>query len=157
MDTIDPREFRPEKTAPVRSDPPGAVKAMPSPREMHHVHIYADANYDEMVEFYQWLFNGEVIRVNPNGLTFISYDDHDHRVVIIRREDGEAKPPRAVGVSHIAFAYASLGELLYVYQRMRERNFKPERTINHGNSTSFYYTDPDGNVFEDRFFAWYRP
>ena len=27
MDTIDPKEFRPEKTAPVRSDPPGAVTA----------------------------------------------------------------------------------------------------------------------------------
>jgi catechol-2,3-dioxygenase len=148
MDTIDPRDFRPEKTAPVRSDSPGTVKAMPSPSEMHHMHIYADENYDSMVAFYQWLFNGEVVRVNPNGLTFISYDDHDHRVVIIRRNDGEAKPARAIGVSHIAFAYASLGELLYVYQRMKERGYSPERTINHGNSTSFYYTDPDGNTVE---------
>ena len=134
--------------APVRSDKPGAVTAMPSPREMHHMHIYADENYDAMVAFYQWLFNGEVVRVNPNGLTFISYDDHDHRVVIIRRKDGEAKPARAIGVSHIAFAYASLGELLYVYQRMKERGYSPERTINHGNSTSFYYADPDGNTVE---------
>ena len=148
MDSIDPRDFLPEKTAPVRSDPPGAVKAMPSPREIHHVHIYSDQNYDAMVDFYQWLFNGDVVKVNPNGLTFITYDDHDHRVVILKRKGGEAKPPRAIGVSHIAFAYSSLGELLYVYQRMKERGFKPERTTNHGNSTSFYYTDPDGNTVE---------
>lgn len=148
MDTLDPRDFRPEKTAPVRSDAPGSVTAMPSPREMHHVHIFSDENYDAMVEFYQWLFNGEIIRVNPNGLTFISYDDHDHRVVIIRSKNGETRPPRSVGVSHIAFAYASLGELLYVYARMKERGHKPEWTVNHGNSTSFYYTDPDGNTVE---------
>jgi catechol-2,3-dioxygenase len=148
MDTIDPRDFRPEKTAPVRSDKPGAVTAMPSPREMHHLHIYADKNYDAVVEFYQWLFNGEIVRVNPNGLTFISYDDHDHRVVILRRKDGEPKPARFVGSSHIAFAYASLGELLFIYQRMKERGFPPDYTINHGNSTSFYYADPDGNTVE---------
>ncbi len=148
MDTIDPRDFRPKKTAPVRNDPPGTVTSMPSPREVHHVHIFSDQNYDAMVEFYQWLFNGEVIRVNPNGLTFISYDDHDHRVVIIRREGWGEKPDRAIGVSHLAFAYASLGELLYVYQRMSERGHAPERALNHGNSTSFYYRDPDGNTVE---------
>jgi len=148
MDTIDPRQFLPEKTTPMRSDPPGTVKAMPSPREMHHVHIFSDVNYDAMVEFYQWLFNGEVIKVNPNGLTFISYDDHDHRIALIRREGWGTKPERPIGVSHLAFAYASLGELLYVYQRMKERGYKPARVINHGNSTSIYYRDPDGNMVE---------
>lgn len=148
MDTIDPRKFRPEKTAPARSEPPGSVTAMPSPREIHHMHVYSDVKYDEMVEFYQWLFNGEVIRVNPNGLTFISYDDHDHRVVIIKREGWGRKPERPIGVSHLAFAYSSLGELLYVYERMKERGFKPDWTVNHGNSTSFYYSDPDGNTVE---------
>jgi len=148
MDTIDPRNFRPEKTAPVRSDPPGTVTAMPSPREMHHVHIFSDVHYDEMVAFYQWLFNAEVVRVNPGGLTFMSYDDHDHRVVIIPRKGWGEKPERPVGVSHLAFAYASLGELLYVYQRMKERGHAPIRVLNHGNSTSFYYHDPDGNTVE---------
>lgn len=148
MDTIDPRKFLPEKTEPVRSDPPGTVKAMPSPREMHHVHIFSDVHYDEMVKFYQWLFNGEIIKVNPNGLTFISYDDHDHRIALIRRKGWGEKPEHPVGVSHLAFAYASLGELLYVYQRMKERDYTPFRVVNHGNSTSFYYRDPDGNAVE---------
>lgn len=148
MDTIDPRKFRPEKVAPVRHDAPGSVREMPSPREMHHAHIFSDENYDAMVEFYCWLFNGEVIRVNDNGLTFISYDDHDHRIVIIRREGWGQKPERPIGVSHIAFAYSSLAELLYIYARMKERGHKPEWTNNHGNSTSFYYRDPDGNMVE---------
>ncbi|MFT5485526.1 MAG: hypothetical protein ACI9MU_000426, partial [Alphaproteobacteria bacterium] len=73
--------------APHQVDPPGAVKKMPSPREMHHVHIFSDENYDAMVEFYQMIFNGEVTNVNNHedrmSLTFITYDDHDHRVVVI--------------------------------------------------------------------------
>jgi len=148
MDTIDPRKFLPKKTVPMRSDPPGAVKAMPSPREMHHVHIFSDVHFDEMVEFYQWLFNAEIVRVNPDGLTFMAYDDHDHRVVIIPRKGWGEKPERPIGMSHLAFAYASLGELLYVYQRMKERGRAPFRVVNHGNSTSFYYRDPDGNAVE---------
>jgi catechol-2,3-dioxygenase len=148
MDTIDPKQYRPDSVAPVRHDAPGSVTSMPSPREMHHVHIFSDENYDQMVDFYCWLFNGEVIRANNNGLTFISYDDHDHRVVIIRREGWGAKPERPIGVSHLAFAYSSLAELLFVYARMKERGCKPVWTNNHGNSTSFYYEDPDGNTVE---------
>lgn len=148
MNRIDPKQFRPQNTAPVRSDAPGSVTAMPSPREMHHVHIYSDGNYDAMVAFYQWLFNAEIIRARPDGATFTSYDDHDHRVVIFRKPGWGAKPERAVGVSHLAFAYASLGELLYIFQRMKERGHAPVRCVNHGNSTAFYYRDPDGNTVE---------
>jgi hypothetical protein len=31
--------FQIKPTNPIRQDPPGAVKTMPSPREMHHAHI----------------------------------------------------------------------------------------------------------------------
>ena len=52
--------------APLRSDPPGTVTKMPSPRELHHVHIFSDQNYDAMVEFYQMLFNGGVTNVHKH-------------------------------------------------------------------------------------------
>ena len=82
-------------------------------------------------------------------LTFITYDDHDHRVVVIRQSGWGTKPDRPVGLSHIAFAYASLGELLYVYKTLRDAGHPaPHWTVNHGNSTSFYYRDPDGNEVE---------
>ena len=82
--------------APFRSDAPGAVTKMPSPREMHHVHIFSDENYDAMVNFYQMIFNGEITNVNNHEnrmeLTFITYDDHDHRVVVIRQPGWGTKP-----------------------------------------------------------------
>ena len=148
MDTIDPKKFRPDRVAPVRHDPPGSVTAMPSPREIHHVHIYSDANYDAMVAFYRWFFNAEIVRARPDGVTFASYDDHDHRLALFRKPDWGPKPERATGVSHLAFAYASLGELLFIYKRMKERGHGPVRAVNHGNSTAFYYKDPDGNTVE---------
>ena len=146
MDTINPLDYIPDEPHPFRTDPPGAITKMPSPREIHHVHIFSDTNYDAMVDFYTWLFNAEIIRVNPNGLTFISYDDHDHRVVIVKREGWGTKPNRPIGVSHLAFAYASLGELVFIY-KMKEKDTSQSGLII-GNSTSFYYKDPDGNMVE---------
>lgn len=140
-------------TAPVRSDPPGAVTEMPSPRELHHVHIFSDENYDEMVAFYQMLFNGGVTNVHKHDgggeLTFITYDDHDHRIVIIKKMGWGGKNPKQVGLSHLAFAYSSLGELIYIYKTLKAAGHPaPHWTVNHGNSTSFYYRDPDGNEVE---------
>ena len=148
MDKVDPVDFRPEKVAPLRVDRPGSLTSMPSPTKLHHLHIFSDENYDSMVDFYQRLFNGEIVRVNPNGLTFITYDDHDHRVVIIKRVGAIKKPENFIGVSHQAYCYSSLGELIYVYKKMKEWGYKTNWTVNHGNSTSFYYNDPDGNQVE---------
>ena len=62
MDKIDPVDFRPEKVAPLRIDPPGSLTSMPSPTKLHHLHIFSDENYDNMVDFYQRLFNAEIVR-----------------------------------------------------------------------------------------------
>jgi len=145
--------YRLKPVAPHRVDPPGTVTTMPTPREMHHAHIFTDDNYDAMVAFYRMLFNGSVTNehVQGNGprLAFITYDDHDHRVVIIKKPGWGKKPERAVGLSHIAFAYASLGELIFIYKTLKTAGHPaPHWTVNHGNSTSFYYRDPDGNEVE---------
>lgn len=148
--TLD-EKFQLKEVAPIRKDPPGAVTEMPSPTKMHHVHIFSDEKYDEMVEFYVRIFNGEVVRVHEKEppLTFISYDDHDHRVVIIKQPGWGTKPRKPVGISHLAYGYASLGEIIYIYKRMKEWGYPtPHWTVNHGNSTSMYYTDPDGNQVE---------
>ena len=137
--------------APIRKDPPGSITEMPSPTKMHHVHIFSDDKYEEMVEFYVRIFNGEIVRVHEKDppLTFISYDDHDHRIVIIKRPGWGTKPRKPVGISHIAYGYSSLGEIIFIYKRMKEWGYPaPHWTVNHGNSTSMYYTDPDGNEVE---------
>ena len=152
MDTIEPSGRRPKSVNPMRRDAPGAVSAMPSPTKMHHLHIFSGDNYDRMVEYYLRLFNAVVVqRADVNGLylTFMSYDDHDHRIVILRQPGWKPRPEGAIGVSHLAFGYASLAELMFLYRRMREYGYdKPPYCVNHGNSTSLYWRDPDGNQVE---------
>jgi catechol-2,3-dioxygenase len=152
MAVISLREkFVPKEVSPIRVDPPGSITAMPSPTKMHHLHILSDENYDAMVEFYQRLFNAEIVTVHEKDppLTFMSYDDHDHRVVIIKVPGWGTKSDNPLGVSHLAFGYSSLGEIIYIYKRMKEWGYNaPHWVVNHGNSTSMYYTDPDGNQVE---------
>lgn len=149
MNAVTPSDHLPKKVSPLRHDAPGMVTSMPSPTKIHHMHIFSDERYDEMVEYYLTMFNAEVVKVNPNGATFMSFDDHDHRIVLIKHEGAEAKSENAIGVSHTAFCYASLGELIYVYRAMTAAGYDaPGYCVNHGNSTAFYYRDPDGNQVE---------
>ena len=145
---MSPREYVPESVSPLRFDAPGAVTAMPSPTEIHHVHIYTDERHDQMVEFYCRLLNAEVVRARPGRVSFLTYGDHDHRIAIFKKKGWGGKPEAPVGVSHLAFAYASLGELVFVYKQMKAWGHVPHRVLNHGNSTSFDYFDPDGNEVE---------
>jgi hypothetical protein len=149
MDTIAPSKYRPENTSPLRNDAPGTVTEMPSPQKIHHVHILSDVNYDAQVQFYKRLFNLDVVTERHEGFTFMTFDQHDHRVVVIKRPGWSPKPKQAVGFSHAAFCYASLGELIHVYKKMKGWGYTDNvHCTNHGNSTSFYYVDIDGNRVE---------
>ena len=48
----------------------------------------------------------------------------------------------------MAFTYENLEDLLSTYVRLRDQGIVPQRTINHGMTTSMYYSDPDGNRIE---------
>lgn len=145
---LSPRDYVPESVEPIRVDAPGTVTEMPSPNKIHHIHIIADERYEEVVEFYKTLLNAEVIRERPNNVTFLSFDDYDHRIAIFKREGWTKRTDKTLGNSHVAFAYDSLGELMFIYKRMKEFGYEPHRSLNHGNSTSFDYRDPEGNEVE---------
>ena len=51
-------------------------------------------------------------------------------------------------VSHVAFSYTTLGELLATYERLAAKGIEPVWPINHGPTVSIYYRDPDGNRVE---------
>jgi catechol-2,3-dioxygenase len=146
--TLSPRDYIPKSVAPLRVDAPGTVQEMPSPNKIHHIHIFADQHYDEVVAFYVTLLNAEMVRERPNNVTFLTYDDYDHRIAIFKREGWSERADKTLGVSHVALAYDSLGELMFIYKKMKALGYQPHRALNHGNSTSFDYRDPDGNEVE---------
>jgi hypothetical protein len=103
------------------------------------------------------VLDGRVIYENPQ-LCFVTYDDEHHRVAFIdfgplanRDLSGGDLRYRATdqpGLHHVAFTFASMGELLGNYERLAARGVRPFRSINHGPTTSMYYVDPDGNRVE---------
>jgi len=101
-----------------------------------------------VVEFYCTLLNAEMVRERPNNVTFLTYDDYDHRIAVFKREGWSKRADKTLGVAHVAFAYESLGELMYIYKTMKALGHTPHKALNHGNSTSFDYRDPDGNEVE---------
>jgi catechol-2,3-dioxygenase len=129
-----------------------------------------------MRDWYLNLLEARVVHESPGGV-FLTYDDEHHRVALAdpvlaghmakeltgssegligaggapgldAREEQGSFPHALRGLSHIAFTYDSLHELLGNYERLKGDSVTPTVTINHGTTTSMYYADPDGNQIE---------
>src|SRR4029453_3755338 len=69
-------------------------------------------------------------------------------LIIFNQPELEGRESSGPGLDHGQFRPASLCDLVDRYEALRDLGIKPERTMNHGPSTSFYYRDPDGNRVE---------
>jgi catechol-2,3-dioxygenase len=118
-----------------------------SPRKLAHVVLHTRSNLDAMVEWYCTVLGAHIV-FNAGRLVFLSYDDEHHRIAIARSEDLGERPPRAVGLGHIAFTYDNIEALLVTYARLKQTGILPFCCVNHGPTTSLYYYDPDRNRIE---------
>jgi catechol-2,3-dioxygenase len=124
---------------------------MAKPKKLAHV-VYSTRNFDEMVAWYENVFEAKVVYQNP-ALAFLTYDDEHHRFAFINmsafKPDGaKTVEPADTGVNHVAYTYANLGDLLETYARLKQSGIKPYWPIHHGLTLSLYYQDPDGNRME---------
>jgi catechol 2,3-dioxygenase-like lactoylglutathione lyase family enzyme len=103
--------------------------------------------FQTMVNWYRTVLEAD-IQFENDFLAFLTYDDEHHRIAIIARPGIAERPPNSVGLDHLAYSYADLGELVATYERLKAAGIMPERTINHGPTTSMYYKDPDDNRVE---------
>lgn len=139
-----------------------AARGRIAPVKFAHI-VFRTGQKDAMVDWYRKVLEAEVALANPM-LTFLTFDDEHHRIAILGMP-GLASPAQPVaGLEHFAFTYASLGDLIATYRRLREDGILPYWSINHGPNLSFYYRDPDGNQIElqidvfaspDAVNAWY--
>jgi catechol 2,3-dioxygenase-like lactoylglutathione lyase family enzyme len=126
------------------------------PTKLAHV-VFQTNNIARMRDWYCATLGAQVIHENPQ-ICFITYDEEHHRIAFVDPGPLAARAPtlpgRAVdpaeppGLHHVAFTYASMGEYLDNYVRLRDVGIRPFRCINHGPTTSMYYRDPDGNRVE---------
>jgi catechol-2,3-dioxygenase len=128
--------------------------AMP-PTKLSHV-VFQTNRKKDMQDWYCDVLEGHVAYEDTH-LGFMTYDDEHHRVAFVdlgpliprdRDADMAVSPTDAPGVHHVAFTFGSMGELLGNYVRLAARGIRPFYSINHGPTTSLYYSDPDGNRVE---------
>ncbi len=103
--------------------------------------------FKQMVNWYTTVLQADVVFQNE-VLAFITYDDEHHRLAIGAFPGTVDRAPRSAGLDHLAYTYASLGDLVATYERLKAAGITPVAPINHGLTLSMYYRDPDGNKVE---------
>lgn len=116
------------------------------PKAFVHV-VLKTGRFEEQVEFYKAFLNAWIVMKSAEG-AFLTYDHEHHRVAIANMGSIPDLDRSAAGVEHISYAYATLGDLLANYLRLKELDILPYWCINHGPTTSLYYRDRDGNQIE---------
>ena len=119
---------------------------MASPTKLAHV-VLRTGQMKAMLDWYVLVLDGRVSHEGEN-LAFMTYDDEHHRVAFMVTGASERPEDKHTGLHHVAFTYGYLGDLLCTYKRLKAIGIEPTVTINHGPTTSMYYSDPDGNNVE---------
>lgn len=125
---------------------------MASPAKFAHI-VYMTRRFDEMIAWYRDVFEASVAYQNP-VFAFMTYDDEHHRFAFANLDllrpnaDADRDARGEVGMNHVAYTYATAGDLLRTYKRLKAVGIAPYWPIHHGMTLSLYYKDPDGNRIE---------
>ena len=119
---------------------------MASPVKLAHVALRT-RNVVRLREWYCTVLEARAVFEN-DMIAFVTFDDEHHRLAIIDRGPDLAYDAAAGTVDHFTFTLAELGDLVDTYERLKDQGIEPHRSINHGVTTSMYFTDPDGNRVE---------
>ena len=124
---------------------------MAVPSKLAHV-VYMTRRYEEMLAWYQAVFEAKVQYKNP-AFAFLTYDDEHHRFAfanmsVLNPDGTETEAASKVGVNHVGYTFADAGELLENYDRLKQIGITPYWEVHHGVTLSVYYRDPDGNRME---------
>lgn len=124
------------------------AQATPTKSPAHLAHVVLRTNkYEKMVQYYKD-FLGAHASYENEILSFLRYDYEHHRIAIINTAHAPDRVAGAVGMDHVAFAFNDLNDLALAYKQRKALGILPTTCLNHGPTTSMYYTDPDGNRIE---------
>ncbi|MES2258105.1 MAG: VOC family protein [Pseudomonadota bacterium] len=124
----------------------GSTAPAPVPAKLAHV-VLRTSKFQEMQDWYRQVLVASTTYAD-HGLAFLTYDDEHHRVALLNAPDLKPQADGVAGVHHVAFTYATLGDLVTTFERLRGLDIVPVYCTNHGPTTSLYYQDPDGNQIE---------
>jgi Glyoxalase/Bleomycin resistance protein/Dioxygenase superfamily len=116
------------------------------PTKLAHIVLHSP-RFAPMVLWYKTVL-GAHATFESTDVAFLTYDDEHHRVAIVNTPGMRNPEAGVAGFHHVAFTYASLGDLLLTYERLAAGDIAPYWAVNHGMTTSLYYHDLDGNRVE---------
>lgn len=131
----------------------------PSDRVILSEVVLRTAHYDDVRDWYAQVLDRKPMLETklkprpggPNRITFFSlHSDYPYMQTLAVFELADlGEPTSAVpGLHHFQIQLGFLPSLFDRYELLRDKGIKPNRSANHGPSTSFYYLDPDRNVVE---------
>jgi catechol-2,3-dioxygenase len=118
--------------------------------ELHLSHLVLQTGQlSAMRDWYLTVLDARVVYENP-AMCFITFDEEHHRLALLALppEVLRERTPSTTGLSHSAFTFGSMADLVARYRTLREASIEPRVPIQHGMTTSMYYRDPDGNAVE---------
>jgi catechol 2,3-dioxygenase-like lactoylglutathione lyase family enzyme len=130
--------------------------------------VLKTARYEEMAAFYTHLLgHGPFFERTPDpdapprppgmperavdvrlGFFRITEDSHSQVLGLFGIDSLAGADAAGPGLHHFQFGVAALGELVAQHEHMAAIGVRPHRAANHGQATSFYFRDPDGNIVE---------
>lgn len=124
---------------------------------LHHVTIKT-SRLQQMVDWYKLVLGTDVTFQDAFN-AWTTNDGANHRIAFLSVPglEADAEKVKHTGMHHSAFEYASFGDLMSSYERLRAEGVLPAFSLDHGLTISLYYCDPEGNYVElqsDNFGDW---
>ena len=134
---------------------------------LNHINLKT-TRLKEMIDWYAVVIGGKIVfqsaggasaTDNPIQIAFMSNDRAPFRIAFMAVRGLREDPEQFVhaGLHHIAFEYDSFDDLMSSFARLKQLGIEPIVCVNHGLTTSLYYSDPDQNAVElqaDNFGNW---
>ena len=99
--------------------------------------VFKTTRFETMKDWWCTVLGAHVVFGNA-FIAFLTYDDEHHRIALVNDSGLETPAERTAGLEHIAYTYATLGDLLATYERLKARGITPYWCINPGPTTSMY-------------------
>jgi catechol 2,3-dioxygenase-like lactoylglutathione lyase family enzyme len=89
-----------------------------------------------------------LVTLEDDTIAFLTFDDEHHRVAIVSVPNLQRQNDNTASIHHVAFTFRTLKDLMRTWERLIDAGVQPDWCVNHGPTTSIYYSDPDGNRIE---------
>jgi catechol 2,3-dioxygenase-like lactoylglutathione lyase family enzyme len=110
--------------------------------------VLQTARWQEMKDWYSAFLGVEPFFEMETACFRRVSNAHNQLFVLFHFPELQERPEAVTGLNHVQFKSNTLAEALDRYERLKAVGIVPERSLNHGPGTSFYYRDPDGNTME---------